>query len=841
MATVIDAYWDDRGEGPDDIHVLRGRQTRALNDLLTILDDDDNEFKASETMKWAAVGITSIKFKGIFPFDLALHGIDVNETTGVVRTTPLPPPPQKRLSPNNFIVRAEVTGTSPNLPIVAKIRIHLHDSVTRVHLTPSTLTVRTQPPPSIPPSPLPATRARFTVLAEFDDGVIGNISRHGDKKVAGSQISWLSSSPANTIVTSEGWIHAQNGNAPPTTITATLPAELGAVPAVTGTVQNAPSWETPLPGGQPAVGKFLPESADPGAALAIPSLLFISDGFLAGEQAKFENLVRRLVKRWKRSRSTRPFDLVPMNYATVFVPSREKGTTIRNGLQFYGREPGKLWAQGIDSVEDFKITGASVTKIGELIHQVGLPIPAEADPTAANWKVKEKEWHDLYGRGHVGDVSLELYKAWVNHADYMLCLEPDTAFGMASGDFPPQAYAEDDGRGCGWHPFRAQRSDVDKLLNGMVDGAGHGMGGPWLTGRNRPFVLGVLAGARDCGAQTGDEGEELIASGLVDHSWTRLEDRPTRQVTKLIPHEIPSRAGNELFACFTHEVAHSLDLGDEYGGVKDTTAAGDEEVRAFYWNLQVDDDTAAAGILWKWPRILAAGLVTQNLANPGAAFQIQLQHPHGRNFGAGDRVRLRERPFLVYAAVPPPGTGNRLTYMPESNELEVVGAPVLNPAGDLLQVRTLAGVLSPPNWTSGKAILFKARGTLIVQADVDAFITAQAHAPLNRAVPAACAIDDKEIQTVRAPALMAQLKRGKPRYRSWIHGIYDGGNEAHCGVFHPSGACLMRTLRVPKPEPNAGVLYRFCHVCRYVLVDNLDPSQHGVIDADYEAIYPERR
>jgi hypothetical protein len=33
------------------------------------------------------------------------------------------------------------------------------------------------------------------------------------------------------------------------------------------------------------------------------------------------------------------------------------------------------------------------------------------------------------------------------------------------------------------------------------------------------------------------------------------------------------------------------------------------------------------------------------------------------------------------------------------------------------------------------------------------------------------------------------------------------------------------------------VAYRFCPVCRYILVDLLDPSQHGAIDADYRKRY----
>ena len=189
---------------------------------------------------------------------------------------------------------------------------------------------------------------------------------------------------------------------------------------------------------------------------------------------------------------------------------------------------------------------------------------------------------------------------------------------------------------------------------------------------------------------------------------------------------------------------------------------------------------------------------------------------------------------------PPPI--QRLTYLPESNELEVVGAPVLNVAGDILNVRVVGGgSLSPPNWQAGKATLFKPQGKLMVQTEVQAYLAANPTFALNRAV-AACKLDDGVIQYVDAKPLLQQLKKGKPRFRPWIHGMYDAGDGVHCGVFHPTGACIMRSLRVPSDSAELpGVVYRFCHVCRYILVDELDPSLHGAIDQDYGLIYPEKK
>ena len=64
-----------------------------------------------------------------------------------------------------------------------------------------------------------------------------------------------------------------------------------------------------------------------------------------------------------------------------------------------------------------------------------------------------------------------------------------------------------------------------------------------------------------------------------------------------------------------------------------------------------------------------------------------------------------------------------------------------------------------------------------------------------------------------------------------IVGIYEGGNRYACGVFRPTGECNM--------GPSEPFEYkRFCAVCRYALVDAIDPGQHGALDRELEPDYP---
>ncbi len=66
-----------------------------------------------------------------------------------------------------------------------------------------------------------------------------------------------------------------------------------------------------------------------------------------------------------------------------------------------------------------------------------------------------------------------------------------------------------------------------------------------------------------------------------------------------------------------------------------------------------------------------------------------------------------------------------------------------------------------------------------------------------------------------------------------IVGLYSGGNRYACGVFHPAGECIMSATG-PVLE-----LESFCPVCKYVLVDAINPVLHGRLDEDYEKRYPQ--
>jgi hypothetical protein len=78
----------------------------------------------------------------------------------------------------------------------------------------------------------------------------------------------------------------------------------------------------------------------------------------------------------------------------------------------------------------------------------------------------------------------------------------------------------------------------------------------------------------------------------------------------------------------------------------------------------------------------------------------------------------------------------------------------------------------------------------------------------------------------------------RPRFSSWIAGIFENGDGSNTLAVHPTGICLMSTQLFAERGTGRVRTYQFCHVCRYALIDRFDPTRHGVIDADYDPRYP---
>jgi len=85
---------------------------------------------------------------------------------------------------------------------------------------------------------------------------------------------------------------------------------------------------------------------------------------------------------------------------------------------------------------------------------------------------------------------------------------------------------------------------------------------------------------------------------------------------------------------------------------------------------------------------------------------------------------------------------------------------------------------------------------------------------------------DSRIPDELVPSCSSQKKK--------IVAIYSGGSLYHGAVYHATGKCFMR---YPTSEDS---LDGFCMVCKYVLIDMIDPSKHGTLNQRYpNKIYPD--
>jgi hypothetical protein len=110
------------------------------------------------------------------------------------------------------------------------------------------------------------------------------------------------------------------------------------------------------------------------------------------------------------------------------------------------------------------------------------------------------------------------------------------------------------------------------------------------------------------------------------------------------------------------------------------------------------------------------------------------------------------------------------------------------------------------------------------------------HMPLT-VVPCVKLADDKR-KDPQDPILTATGGRTQavanvaadPKDRPRIVGLYSGGALSSCGIFHPTGQCIMRYHDDTQAE--------FCAVCRYIIVDMIAPEFHPELDALYDNFYP---
>jgi hypothetical protein len=867
MSVRLIEWVDANGLRGFDLHVLRGggasvRLDQQLVIFGTKVNPDgtttdigaavdklaDDALKATKE----ALGVTKVEFVARLnkPADI---GVTVDPNTGVVTASAATP-----LTLRNFLVAARVqhnTAVVPN-PLETFIRVHLHSSVRKVWLTPSSLTVHQDSR-----DPANARFPRYTVLAQFDDEIVGDIS-----EAPGIVWGLAPGSGGRVEFSPQGGIKVRTFPGEEA-VQATLPAPWSGMTAQ-GKIMVRGPWADLLD--DAAVTLLSGPGFD--RLSEVPNVLFIPDGFedTPDDRNAFDKLLHSLLDWLRTSWIAQPYNLFfnsqktnysdSINFWSVFLPSRERAASLLPEMMRLIQPEGGIVGDPLPTTFRPPATGA--WSIEHLIFQVGLPVPADVDATL---DAKEAEWRRLFGGNEVppGKITQELFNQWTNLTLRTLANERDTVLATCAGE-RPRVMTHNVARALGLHRFRTQRSHLDQLLERLTDSPGGPViGKTWTTGKDRELVFALVSGAPSLGAYSPGQ---LISTGLgtdfrfllkpVDAAQAPLQGSRAIDVTPYpLLHGWPLnvRLPTETIGIIVHELSHAFGLGDEYG--HDGFRLPDDHRRFLVQNGNVQPeselesapqsgDLDGGKLRWRWPRIKQAAVLADRpvliTAEPSKQYVISLRPGQKHFFQPGEIVFLRQRPLLKAPSKQRPTQVNPAKV---SGPMEVVSAGLQ--VGEQIVVKDLTGTLDPADFPANEpetAIVFAPHA--VKPAANDAELVAKvvrehiksSKRPLNRAGGHACSRDDNAVQTaVNTPAnLKFPGSFWGTAPLSGLVGAFDGGSTFYCGIYHPSGECLMRS----SAENGEGRVTHLCPVCQYLLVDRIDPSLHGPINKDYENIYP---
>jgi hypothetical protein len=379
------------GHGGHDIHLVRfGSQPAGQKNSSSALRSMLLYAFTNGELAFVPSGMAT--FTTNLPGSLARYGIELDSSEGIITLAAAPP----TVTIRNFIVIAAAQHASGTRE--TRIRVHIHDRLNKAYLVPApALNLRI------------GSQARLTVLADFDDQTVGDISRDPDIAwevlEGGLEVSTTLPEPgfrglgfirvSTALVGESGKIRAR------------LPSRLGGTPGVQSfadaSIKVLPAWgDIPL----------APPLKDPYRATLITgpttvlrsdpdvrNVLFLPEGFTQSQRGLFEQIADAIaLDEFSSSSVFRPFDLLNerINYYRLWVEPSETHSECINELS-------SLYAPAFIGLplpfpEDPPTNGIST--VAHLVFRVGLPAPQDVtDATTVQQQMAT--WTATYGAGFV--------------------------------------------------------------------------------------------------------------------------------------------------------------------------------------------------------------------------------------------------------------------------------------------------------------------------------------------------------------------------------------------------------------------------------------------------------
>jgi hypothetical protein len=773
--------------------------------------------------------------------DFASHGITVDHATGAVTVAATLIEP----FPRNFLLEVQaVSGTNTFKEL---IRIEVHRSIQRIWLTPSRLTVRARRNVALPQT---LKSSKFAVRALFDDDVVGDISEQ-------FAIQW---SPTSNV-TAEGELKVATGDGGGSQIpiTATLTG-FPTVAAASALLRVLDPWGP----ASPIDVRLVPGGgwAHPFAIEAVPNVLFLPDGFPSAWESDFHDYVNAIVQFLKTDPVCKPYDLLAdsINFWAAFIPSDHVGVTWGSEI---GPDLGGASASSMPMPKRPQGLTQPFWGISHLIYEVGLPLPRDARSNIARTNAMIlADWDALFGtayRSHLPthptllDAQID---DWRDLSVRTLLDDIDSPLGTLCG--APRVDDENDM--LSMNVNRMDRSRLDDLMSALrhdhAATSGIDLSRLWVDQLTRNYDLVCII--------VPNEGRAANWDGYFYVNQPSFRSFAGANVQMVVDassfSSTPRSAETRLFA---HEFSHSFSLGDEYGGteISRLTQPDVDRAQRAYPDLQSPNSLQRSGsihgdeIKWRWPRIRwAAELIGPITSSASDVFEMPIRASHAFAFPARDQVvhlRFRNVDF-AYRDVRFVDEASYLTKLPKLSvalrfvESFQTGSPsVMN-----VRLRFDSALnFQYPNLVQPGSFAAEFPAGSIVFAPTQA--PAVAYDATNYPYAELIAKNIREHITQRVssgqPGAVGGASSGFPETPDYsgftfpsgfasaqqplVVSLYEGGLGNDTGMFHPTGNCMMS-------DQSSGA--QFCQVCRYMLVDAIDPGKHYFLDQEYDRVYPQR-
>ncbi len=636
---------------------------------------------------------------------------------------------------------------------------------------------------------------------------------------------------------------------------------------------------------------FTVRAADVANFAEMHNIIFIGDGFrdTTADKDLFDEMVTKTADEIFTKPRHQPYPMLVGSFNTfkAYAPSRQHTATC--GFRVMDEKAGKV-AAGFPIPYNGRVGGEGTYTPEELVRRVGLPMRGETRDASA----LVPEWNGKSLPNFTSaKVDGDLVDAWRGQQSVGILTARDTYFGLMLGRRPADRISGQDGapvlppggatpdssspqlsafigrlyafynfantRACTPDPRRhppelyAGRGEANPGISIMRYIAGlqyhyapyHPIGGVWEPDPatfkpSRGLVALLVNDGVTGGSNINDQSitaQTLAKADAVAFDYANPADK--REMHRSPPPATDADV-DEVINTVAHEFGHSFNLDDEYedfGGDEPGQIPGafdfiaDNITRLPHVRFGPAPSRLIDPDLVKWLELLrmseSATLLAHSVAEPDSIV-VRID---GRFMAAwqalkaaGAEVSLRRR------VLSPTGQQLPLVFDDAHYLTKLTILHIEEEAGEL----ALGGpeLPAPPFATFEKgSVVFVPRrdkaGQLqyVAESAVLKYLHDN-HLPVNQDTDTANANKDAD-----SPVSISGFKAPCKSYK--LIGVYEGGNAWAGGYYRPSGLCKMRT----SSDVGTGD-GEFCHVCKWLIVNRIDPGLHALLDKLY---YPEAK